>query len=207
MNGITVESIKGEVIGLQKHSKTKVYSSGGGGYVGKFGGYVSSPNISSSSTEIVEFFLRTANGSEEPVKLANITFPVRNDHSVTMVWVENVKMKKGRWVAAANHDTGKKHFLCTDQSLIDLKIMKRKLKISSFTSLLILLLSCGLFALIVAIMETYHVKASNNNIFMVLAIPFISYLALYVLLHYRREKGNKMKLEELFHMVDDQLKD
>jgi len=146
MKDIDVVAIKGEVKGFQKHSKTSVYSIGGGGFVGQNGGYVSAPEIRSNSTEITEFFVRTSDGKETHVKLTGLEVAMRDGHMVTMVMAKNKNVKRGYWAVAINHDTEKKYKFYSEANLLDMGITKGPVSNFSPTSLVILLGSVAIVA-------------------------------------------------------------
>ncbi len=102
-------AIAGEVLGSAIWSSTQVHSSGGGGYVGQYGGHVSAPTISSSTTTHKRFFVRTENGKEHEISLSDSSFSVRDGHRVTAVYAQHRDDESGWLVYLFNHDTGQKH--------------------------------------------------------------------------------------------------
>lgn len=97
--------ISGEALGAAIWSTTQVHSSGGGGYVGPYGGHVSAPTVSSSSTTHKRFFIRGDNGKESEIELANSSFGVRDGHRVTAVYAQHRESPSGWLVYLHNHDT------------------------------------------------------------------------------------------------------
>ncbi len=202
MENIDVIPIKGEVIGLQKHSKTNVYSTGGGGFVGQNGGYVASPQIRSNSTQINEFFIKSDGGKETHVKLTNIDVPMRDGHNVTMVMAKNKKVKRGYWIAAFNHDTEKRHYLYSEDNLIDMGVTKGGLKVTSVTSLLII---ATLFAIAYAVAKAFGSldKAVTEQFVLTnLLIILITYSVSFAFLSFKREKANKVNRHEFLKRVE-----
>lgn len=79
---------RGEVVGQQKWSETEVHSSGGGGYVQQ-GGYVRPPQVSSTSHEKHEFWIREEDGKEIAINFTDANFPVREGQKVWVAWGNN----------------------------------------------------------------------------------------------------------------------
>lgn len=101
-------SISGEAAGSAIWTSTHVSSSGGGGYVGQYGGHVSAPRISSRTTTHKRFFIRLADGSETEIELSDSDFGVRDGHQVTAVYCQHRNDDSGWLVRLVNHQTGQK---------------------------------------------------------------------------------------------------
>lgn len=80
---------RGDVVGQQKWSETKIHASGGGGYVSQQGGYVRPPQVSSTSHEKHEFWIREEDGKEIAIKFTDANFPVREGQKVWIAWGNN----------------------------------------------------------------------------------------------------------------------
>lgn len=77
------------IAGVSNWSETHVRgsSSGGGGYIGPYGGTVSAPSVSVSSTvkNKHQFFLVYGNGHEVPITITDLDFPTRDGQVVDTV--------------------------------------------------------------------------------------------------------------------------
>ncbi|RMC98548.1 hypothetical protein EAY64_09265 [Aquitalea palustris] len=101
---VTVLSHTWEVADRQTWSKTKVELSGGGGYVGPYGGYVNAPQLVTHVAEQQEIWLRDEHGKEIPLRLHNGGIAVRVGHRVTVAGIEAHGQS---WlVEVRNTDTG-----------------------------------------------------------------------------------------------------
>ena len=111
-NGTVVEfwKIVGEVLGSQKHSETRVTSSGGGGHMNQGTGYVSAPVVSSHTILHHDFWLKTPEGREVPIQLTGVDIPLREAQKITVIAAKNKKKEKGRYAVLVNHSAGR-HWL------------------------------------------------------------------------------------------------
>ncbi len=101
---VTVRSHTWEVADRQTWSKTKVELSGGGGYVGPYGGYANAPQLVTHVSEQQEIWLRDEHGKEIPLRLHNGGIAVRVGHRVTVAGIEAHGQS---WlVEVRNTDTG-----------------------------------------------------------------------------------------------------
>lgn len=98
--------VHGEAAGSAVWTSTHVSSSGGGGYVGPYGGNVSAPTVSSRSTTHKRFFIRAAAGKETEIELSDSSFGVRDGHRVSAVYAKHKDDNSGWLVYLHNHDTG-----------------------------------------------------------------------------------------------------
>lgn len=105
---VSFGAISGVVVGDKKWSETHVTSSGGGGMVGRWGGYVSAPTINSFTNTKSEIWLRDAGGQEHPIHLTNVNIPVREGHHVTAVWGMRDGAAAAQYVLIENH-TAQQH--------------------------------------------------------------------------------------------------
>jgi len=106
----------GEVIGTNKFSETHVTSTGGGGtvggYVGPYGGHVggtiSAPAVSSHAITKHEFWIRTDEGKELPIKLSGVDIPLLAGQRITMIGASDKAIKKDwMWYThLINHNAG-----------------------------------------------------------------------------------------------------
>lgn len=100
--------IEGEVIHLdtKNWSDTHVSSSGGGGYVGPKGGFVSAPSIHSTVTQRqqTKFWVREADGMECEFTLMDTDcgFSVVPGQKVRIAWGANISKERGDYLFAYN---------------------------------------------------------------------------------------------------------
>jgi len=108
---ILLNIARGEVVGQQKWSETEVHTSGGGGYVQQ-GGYVRPPQVSSTSHEKHEFWIREEGGKETAINFTDANFPVREGQKVWVAWGNNSRSKgSGSYLFGHNYASGDSHDL------------------------------------------------------------------------------------------------
>lgn len=83
----------GQVAGSKTWSDTIVESSGGGGYVGKYGGYVAAPKISSTVKVRTVFYLILDNGQEIEIDSSGWDFSPRDGQRVTAIFYADLEEK------------------------------------------------------------------------------------------------------------------
>lgn len=105
-NILNVRIDTGELVGFNEYSETSVHSSGGGGYVGSTGGYVSAPRVSSTSTHHMKFWIRGSDGRETPFELVNSNIPLRVGQTLSIVSIQT-KESNNAVCAIANHNAEK----------------------------------------------------------------------------------------------------
>lgn len=113
-------SITGEVIGQNKYSETHVSSSGGGGYVGQQGGYVSAPQVKSKVTTQHEFWVRKEDGTEESIKFTDVDIPLREGQKITLIASYLNYKERGPWSILVNHSEKKHRFIKSAVNLNEL---------------------------------------------------------------------------------------
>jgi len=109
-------TLTGIVISSQRHSETHVTSSGGGGYVGSNGGYVSAPTVSSYAIDCHDFWLKTTSGEEVSVQLRGMNIPLREGQKVVMLLVKKPK-HSAKYAALINKTTNKYFILANAKEL------------------------------------------------------------------------------------------
>lgn len=113
--------ITGEVLGSDKYSEThvSVSSSGGGGYVGPNGGYVSAPTVNSSSSTVTnhEFWIKTEDGLEKDIKLRGVDIPLRPGQKITLISAGRKGAGSGWYSILVNHSAGKHWFINSAEEL------------------------------------------------------------------------------------------
>jgi len=110
-------SITGEVIGQNKYSETHVSSSGGGGYVGKHGGFVNAPQVNSTVVTNHEFWIKKDNGVEESVQLSGADIPLREGQKVTAIFSHLSSEDEGPCSILVNHSERKHRFIKSASAL------------------------------------------------------------------------------------------
>lgn len=97
--------ISGTVVSSSTRSETHVSSSGGGGYVGQSGGYVSAARIHSNVKTIQEFWVRTADGVEHSLRFTNMGIALREGQEISLLVAERgTDSKNGWYVEIVNHN-------------------------------------------------------------------------------------------------------
>lgn len=102
---LSVSARSGIVHGSKTWASTQVHSSGGGGYVGRHGGYVQPARVASTNTKHDTFFLVEDDGKEFEVELANIPFNVRDGHHVTAIYAAPQNKVNLLLTTLYNHNT------------------------------------------------------------------------------------------------------
>lgn len=83
---LNFRKLTGEVIGIRDRSESRMHSSGGGGYVGPHGGYVSAPTVRMETTARLEIWIKTEDGDEEPFVLPTTNISVKEGQRVTLIF-------------------------------------------------------------------------------------------------------------------------
>ena len=109
--------VSGEVISTQKRSETQVWSSGGGGYVSKGTGYVSSPTVKSTVITQHEFWLKTEDGPEIPVKFSGVDIPMCEGQRVTLISAKKSDKDTSLYSILVNHAAERHWFINNAASL------------------------------------------------------------------------------------------
>lgn len=127
--------LTGEVLSSSKNSETQVYSTGGG-QVGS-GGYVSPPQVYSTSITNHEFWIKKEDGTEEPIRLRGVDIPLRAGQKITIISARKKGSGTGYISILVNHTAGKHWYVH------DAKELRKYLKVFRITgvSLLIALIT------------------------------------------------------------------
>lgn len=90
LNGkkVTFYVNSGEVLDTNKYSETHVSSSGGGGYVGRYGGHVDAPRVSSDVYVNQDVWIKEEDGSEIPVQFSDFNAPIRATNKIAIINAE-----------------------------------------------------------------------------------------------------------------------
>jgi len=96
----------GIVLDAKRSSETHVSSSGGGGYVGPYGGNVQAAQVHSSVVTTDDIWIKTENGAEEQVSFTNKGIALRSGQRITIIHVIPYPCKKGPCLTLINHDDG-----------------------------------------------------------------------------------------------------
>ncbi|MBM5575311.1 hypothetical protein [Deefgea sp. CFH1-16] len=113
---ITLQTNRWEVLDQHKWDKTKVTVSGGGGYVGPYGGYVNAPQVHTRQIAQHEIWLRDSDGKEVPLHLASHNFPVRPGHQLVLYGART--KKQSYLVGVKNMTTGTQIRMLNWQSVL-----------------------------------------------------------------------------------------
>lgn len=103
-------SITGVVLSSSKHSETNVWSSGGGGFVGKDGGYINSPQVHSNSVTCHEFWLMTDEKKEEFIQIKDAEIPLREGQKISIYFAKKEGESEWHHMLLVNHNAGKYWF-------------------------------------------------------------------------------------------------
>lgn len=82
---LNFRKLTGVVTSIMDRSETRLHSSGGGGYVGPHGGYVSAPTIRMETTAKLEMWLKAEDGGEERFELPTTNIPAKEGQRVTLI--------------------------------------------------------------------------------------------------------------------------
>lgn len=106
---IPVWTLNGIVADNQHSSSTRVYSSGGGGYVGPNGGYIDAAEIHSEVTTRQSVWITDDRSKDTEVWFRNRQIPVRVGHRVTAKFVMPQGSGEWRLETSVNHDSQQVH--------------------------------------------------------------------------------------------------
>jgi len=95
-----IHGVRGVVTGAKNWTETHVSSSGGGGYVGSEGGYVSAPSVSSRIVEKGEVWIKTAGGKEVQIKRR---LDANAGHEVAILWGNLEGVETGPYLYWTNY--------------------------------------------------------------------------------------------------------
>jgi hypothetical protein len=110
---ITLYQERGVAAGTSKWTTTTVSGGGGGGYVHQGSGYSSTTPVSSTTHEHDQFFIRTSEGREVPVRVKNAKLALRDGHDVSVFWLMEQGKGEGPFVAVHNHTTAETTWMHT----------------------------------------------------------------------------------------------
>lgn len=102
--------VTGYILSDKKHSETKVWSSGGGGYVGRYGAFVEAPEVHSQAITCQEFWLASENGNEEYVQIQGADIPLREGQKVSIIYLSEKGKPDSYHVLLINHNANKYWF-------------------------------------------------------------------------------------------------
>lgn len=129
--------VTGVILDSNKYSETHISSSGGGGHVGRDGGYVDAPQIHSQVLTHHEFWVQLPDGREWPIKLVNADMPLRTGQNVTLVY-GGIGRKEGYLLMLMNHNSGQ-HWLFSEKELVKTAIPWSKFWISWLAIIVIIM--------------------------------------------------------------------
>lgn len=94
-----------EVVAKENLKSFNFSQSGGGGYVGPYGGYIPAPQIHAHENNTDRIWLRDSNGEEYNLDLTNVDLPVREGQIIKQYFVSTNDGKNGRRVGIKNETT------------------------------------------------------------------------------------------------------
>ena len=100
---VAVWTVSGVVADDQHSSSTRVYSSGGGGFVGPHGGHVSAPEVHSETTTRQSVWITDGASKDHQISLRNMKIPIRVGQQVTARFVMPVGATEWRLETFTNH--------------------------------------------------------------------------------------------------------
>lgn len=109
--------ITGEVLDSNKFMETHVSAQGGGGNIGRHGGYIQKARIDSSSITHHEFWIKTEDGIERHIKLRGFDIPLRPGQKITLVTVQRKGFGYNWYAALVNHNAQKHWFMDSAEGL------------------------------------------------------------------------------------------
>lgn len=122
-------AVTGTVLSSDKREETTVHSSGGGGRVGQYGGYVAAPQVYSSSVTHHDLWLKKEDGEEQCVRLIGSDIPVRPGQQITAVYAGLRQQQAdftGYPTIIFNHDARRHWMLYTGEKLNNLLDIAKK---------------------------------------------------------------------------------
>ena len=128
--GVTVQfgHVSGTVLSSRKTSETHVSSSGGGGRVGRRGGYVAAPKVHSRVVTKHEFWLRKLDGTEQVFQFTNRDIALREGQQVSLLIAARANAKQSWYAELVNHDARNRTAISTVPELAE------HLQLNEFTS-------------------------------------------------------------------------
>ncbi|MCV2420277.1 hypothetical protein [Paucibacter sp. DJ2R-2] len=110
-----LDVVEGEVVSQQKWSETHVRGSGGGGYINQGSGQIASTQIISSTSEQLEFWVKSDDGKETAFRLSDVDMAVRAGQRVRIAsGTKAGGKKKSAPLLAQNFASGETHALISD---------------------------------------------------------------------------------------------
>lgn len=114
---ILFKVVTGEVLSSDKNYETHVTSTGGGGYVGQYGGHVAAPKISSHSIERHEIWIRDENGVEQSIQLSNANISLRPGQRISVILASHLHGADMQVAAIVNHSAKTSARVYSDEDL------------------------------------------------------------------------------------------
>ncbi len=129
MGTFRTENIVGKIVGQNKHTKTHVYTEGGGGSIttGRnilgdpvLRGKIEAPQVRSYNTTKHDIFLLLENGSELSVSFPFDNLVLRDGHVITLIAAFRATADKGYYIKMLNHNTGMTYDVAGIETLLAL---------------------------------------------------------------------------------------
>ena len=109
-----LDVVEGEVVSQQKWSETHVRGSGGGGYINQGSGHISSTQITSSTSEQLEFWVKSDDGKETAFRLSDVDMAVRPGQRMRIASGAKASTKQSTVLLAKNFASGETHGLVSN---------------------------------------------------------------------------------------------
>lgn len=117
--------VTGEVLDTQKRNQLHLHAghshSGGGGYISNGSGYVgggsSSSYVSSRNVEEHEFWVKLPDGKEACFQLADKNVRIREEQTISMLFMHPAETNTGKMVALHNHSSDTCHIICSSAQI------------------------------------------------------------------------------------------
>lgn len=174
--------VTGDVISTQKRSETHISSSASTAYIQNGSGYINTPAINSSVSTNHEFWLKSDDGQEIPVRISGADIPLREEQKVTVIYAAKPNEEMGYPAIVVNHSANK-HWLPYAADELNLLLgLSRPMR--AHLLLIVVIYIASLF--FVALTDLTKIF----GIFTILWVPFIGPIAYIVYVDTKRKKLN-----------------
>ena len=172
-SNVIVRRLVGEVLHSDRNFETHIAGSGGGGWVGPNGGYVSDAQVTSHATQHQKVFIRTDSGSEEAFDFSNWNLSVRPGSRLAMITCLESGGSVQSVLATRNLDTGEEKWLDVRQWAQKKGLLSGMMRV--WPSALIALVLGGAFTLFATYARTRAGATSYNfsDFLLACAIAFV----------------------------------
>ncbi|PXX88378.1 hypothetical protein DIT71_17370 [Marinobacter vulgaris] len=189
---VVFETLTGEVLDADRQQEVSITSSGGGGYVGPNGGYVRAPKINSQVSTKQTLWIKTGEGSEQPVHIKNADIAVRPGHTISAVVGTSDGRSEYETLAVINHTSNSVSIVVTKD---ELSKFLGSLLIPGLLSLPIGLVGASVFGSLVI--------PSDMSVFGAIALHVLSFFACQVGSVYLMSRGFIKASKDLWSHMND----